>query len=923
MRQFTRFLAICVAVGCVLATRTTPVTAACTLGTVSSPLGNFESFDPSTSSDGRYTAFWSLANDLVGGDSNGRYDIFVVDRQTCAMERVSVSSAGVESNSDSMHPAISADGRYVAFVSSANNLVASDSNNSPDIFVRDRQAGTTVRASVTNAGAQASSGLGSARPDISGDGRFVAFLSFATNLVTGDLNGAPDVFVRDLVGLTTQRVSVDSAGTEGIDGDTQTDRPSISADGRYVAFASTMTNLVAGDTNVARDIFRHDRQTGETVRVSVSSGGAQTPNSQDSTNPSISGDGRYVAFDSFATNLVVDDTDFNYDVFVRDVDAGLTTRVSLVNQGGPAEAFAWAQSVAPAISADGRYVAFTSGAEDLVAGDDNGWQDVFVRDRATGITRRVSTSFDGVQGDFNAGFADISGDGAVVAFSSFSSTLVAGDGNNADDVFVAEWRLISDPPNVDLMRNGDFEGGMNRWSLFALPNMTYVVSHVTAGVFNYYRVAPPPATPGQAVVYQQTTAQLLPSAPVVATFNLGNSNSVAKRISVLIHDADFTDLHVCTMWIPALSPMRPYTMRSHTTKAWANATISFYAASPNSDGGFLRIDNVTLRYAPTEAADRTDCVDPSAPAATLGLPGPNLLANGDFSGGMTSWGTFGQINFQFAGGVFEFIRPPGTPAGVIAQSTGQAMTAGQILTATFDLGNSSPVRKRVTVVLHDTNFSDIAACTFWLPPGVLLETYQMRTYATKNGTDPMHLSVYPATVGMDQWMRLDNVSLQRTPATAILGTECLEPGGSVTPPPGRSSPIGGVAGGTSPSQTALRGDRDQPRAKTPSEPVVSTAGLKLWMPPSDEVLEIQVSEDGDTWQTLHAVEPSEDWRLVTLDLSRVTSRVMFVRVKCRGAEAPRHFLPFSSLSRTAFARLYSCSNSARLPCFKASSARLK
>ncbi len=887
MPRILRVLAICAACSLVLLTRTARVTAACSSGTVTSPLGIFESFDPSTSSDGRYTAFWSAANDLVAGDTNGRYDIFVLDRQTCGLERVSVSSAGVQSNNDSMHPSISADGRYVAFVSSANNLlgVGGDTNSAPDIFVHDRQSNTTIRASVSNTGAQSTGTSGSAKPEISATGQFVAFFSFAPNLVIGDSNGTPDVFVRDLVNGTTSRVSVATGGTQGVNGDTNTDRPSISSDGRFVAFASTMTNLVAGDTNNARDIFRHDRQTGETIRISVSSAGLETPNAQDSNSPSISADGRYVAFDSFATNLVTDDTDFNYDVFVRDVDTSTTTRVSLINQGGPPEAFAWAQSVAPSISGDGRYVAFSSGAEDLVVGDDNGWLDVFLHDRTTGITRRISTSFDGIQGDGASSAADISGNGLIVAYQSGASTIIQGDSNFLDDVFVADWRSISAPPNVDLMRNGDFTGGMTRWVPFATPTMGHIVTQITAGVFEYYRLAPPPGQAGQAVIFQNTTAQLLPGAPIVATFDLGNSSSARKRISVLVHDGDFSDLHVCTMWLPAGTPLQTYTMRTHTTKAWSNATISLYAASANSDGGFLRIDNVTLQYAPAEADNRTDCVDPEAPTPPGGVTGPNLIANGGFDSGMASWALFGQIASQISGGIFEFSRPAGTPAGVVFQQTTQTMAAGEILWATFQLGNSSSVRKRVTAIVHDSDFSDIAACTFWLAPGAQIDSYSIRTFTTKAHANAT-LSIYPATVGAEQWIRLDNVSMQRTPADAIVGTECIEPGPGIAPPPSSSlsAPMTGLAGGGARAR-ALAMDTDRrgrPAGNAAGSAAPSTqalaAGVRFLVPPSDSAVEIQVSEDGDVWTTIQVVEPAGDWRVVTVDANDINGRVMFLRI---------------------------------------------
>ena len=576
---------------------------------------------------------------------------------------------------------------------------------------------------------------------------------------------------------------------------------------------------------------------------------------------------------------MVGDTDFNSDIFVRDVNTTTTTRVSLVNQDGPPEAFAWAQAVAPSISGDGRYVAFSSGAEDLVVGDDNGWRDVFVHDRTTGITRRVSTSFNGVQGDFHASAADISSGGFVVAYQSLARTIVPGDSNFADDVFVADWRFISAPPGVDLIRNGNFSDGVTRWATFATPDMSYIVSRVSARVFEFYRVAPPPGQTGQAAVFQNTTAQLLPAAPIVATFDLGNSSAVRKRISILVHDEDFSDLHMCTLWLPAGTPLQTYTMRTHTTEAWSNASISFYAASANSDGGYLRIDNVTMRYAPAGAGDRTDCVDPEVPDPPGGPNGPNLIVNGSFGSGMAPWAVFGQITSRIFGGVFEFYRPAGTPAGVVSQQTGQAMASGQILTATFDLGNSSSVRKRVSAIIHDADFSDIAACTFWLPPNSPLDTYAVRTYTTKAGANAK-LSIYPATVGADQWIRLDNVALQQTPGANILGTECLEPDAESIAPPPSSPSMTGVAGGASRARAAsadsIRRGRESGEAGAMA--TMPGVGFRILVPPYETPVEIQVSEDGDIWTTIQVVDPAGDWRVVTLDTSEINGRVMFVRV---------------------------------------------
>jgi Tol biopolymer transport system component len=343
--------------------------------------GTLVSYQPSISEDGRYVAFHSYANNLVTGDTNGAPDIFVRDRQTGTTTLVSKSSAGVEGDTASFNPSISADGRYVAFRSVASNLVAGDTNGFEDVFVRDRQTGTTWLISKSSAGVQ---GEGvSQYPSISADGRYVAFDSAATNLVAGDTNGVNDIFVRDRQTGTTTLVSKDSAGVQG---EGTSYRASISAEGRYVAFHSAATNLVSGDTNGVNDIFVRDRQTGTTTRVSKDSAGMQ--GDDDSFDPAISAEGRYVTFYSGATDLVSDDTNTATDIFVRDRQTGTTTRVSKNSAGGEVDGSSWA----PAISADGRYVTFYSGATNLVAGDTNSNQDVFVRDRQTGTTTLVSKS---------------------------------------------------------------------------------------------------------------------------------------------------------------------------------------------------------------------------------------------------------------------------------------------------------------------------------------------------------------------------------------------------------------------------------------------------------------------------------------------------------------------------------------------------
>ncbi|HMC07628.1 MAG TPA: hypothetical protein VKG89_09585, partial [Solirubrobacterales bacterium] len=190
--------------------------------------GNADSSDSAVSDDGRFVAYYSAASNLVPGDTNGVDDIFVRDRLTGTTERVSVDAAGNQGNGDSFGPALSADGRFVSFRSQASNLVPGDTNGASDDFVYDRQTGQIERISVDSAGNEANGD--SFETWMSDDGRYVAFLSFASNLVSGDTNGVSDIFVRDRQAGTTERVSVDSSGTEA---NGESFYPQISADGRF------------------------------------------------------------------------------------------------------------------------------------------------------------------------------------------------------------------------------------------------------------------------------------------------------------------------------------------------------------------------------------------------------------------------------------------------------------------------------------------------------------------------------------------------------------------------------------------------------------------------------------------------------------------------------------------------------------------
>ena len=340
------------------------------------------------SRDGRYVVFESRANNLVLGDSNGCGDIFLRDRANGTTELVSLSAAGVQANGDSSYPTVSGDGRFVAFSSRATNLVPGDANGVDDVFVRDRRTGTTERVSVSSQETEGNSD--SFLPVISADGRFVAFVSIASNLVAGDSNGTNDIFVRDRRLGTTQRVSITSDGREANSG---SGYPAISGNGRYVAFASMASNLVPGDSNHSPDVFLHDLRTGTTEIVSVATGGEH--GNSGSSFPSVSADGRFVAFESFSTNLP--DGGNGVNVYVRDRTAETTEIVSIKTNGERVQGGAFNELAS--ISDDGRYVVFRSANRDLVPGDSNGSADVFLHDRwAAGFTSVCSPGIDGVAG---------------------------------------------------------------------------------------------------------------------------------------------------------------------------------------------------------------------------------------------------------------------------------------------------------------------------------------------------------------------------------------------------------------------------------------------------------------------------------------------------------------------------------------------
>ncbi len=391
--------------------------------------------------DGRFLALYASGASLVPGDTNSRSDIFVRDLVLGTNHRVSVGPGGGQSNGNSEDGAISHDGRFVSFTSEATNLVAGDTNNTWDVFFHDRQAGTTTRIL----------GPGGVQPNnqavttaISGDGACIAFSTIATNLVAGDTNGTNDVFVHD---RTSGVLTLESRTAAGAVGNGTSNVPVLSSDGRFIAFASSASNLVAGDTNAQSDVFVRDRVAGTMTRASTTAAGAQATGGA-SGSPSISSDGRYVAFNSSATNLVAGDTNAVSDVFVKDRQTGAIQRVSVTSGGVQGNA----ASTGPVISGDGTWIAFSTAATNLVAGDTNAQLDVVIKNRLTGAIERVSVGTMGAEGNnqsWVSGRGAIFGSGRLVVFNSWASTLIPSDTNNQPDAFLRDrGNLVAGGPTI-------------------------------------------------------------------------------------------------------------------------------------------------------------------------------------------------------------------------------------------------------------------------------------------------------------------------------------------------------------------------------------------------------------------------------------------------------------------------------------------
>ncbi len=405
------------------------------------------------SADGTRVLFESTSSNLVAGDTDFTQDLFVKDLTTGEVTLVSGTAAGAVGNSSSFGGVFSADGTRVLFNSNASNLVAGDTNGTQDLFVKDLTTGEVTLVSGTAAGVVGNSF--SFNGVFSADGTRVLFGSNASNLVAGDTNFAQDLFVKD---LTTGEVTLVSGTAAGVVGNSFSFNGVFSADGTRVLFESTSSNLVAGDTDFTQDLFVKDLTTGAVTLVSGTAAGVVGNSS--SFGGVFSADGTRVLFGSNASNLVAGDTDFTQDLFVKDLTTGEVTLVS----GTAAGVFANDASFNGVFSADGTRVLFISNASNLVAGDTNFAQDLFVKDLTTGEVTLVSGTAAGVVGNSSSFGGVFSADGTRVLFFSNASNLVAGDTDFTQDLFVkdlmtGEVTLVSGTA-AGVVGNGSSFGGV-------------------------------------------------------------------------------------------------------------------------------------------------------------------------------------------------------------------------------------------------------------------------------------------------------------------------------------------------------------------------------------------------------------------------------------------------------------------------------
>lgn len=511
----------------------------------------------SISANGARVAFDTDADNISAEDNNAVRNIFVRDAST--NETIFASRAtgatGVAADGLSRNPAISADGRYVAFQSDADNLSAEDNNAFTNVFVRDLVAGTTVLVSRASGPGGAGANDNATEPDISADGRYVVFQSGADNLSPVDNNAVTNIFVRDLVADTTTLVSR-APGLAGAGADDFSFNPAISGDGNRVAFQSSANNLSAEDNDAVVNVFVRDIDSGAVAFVSRATGAAGAPADAPSFDADISPSGRYVAFSSFADNLSAEDNNAFINIFLRDLDAATTELVTRAN--GPGGAGADGSSFNPVVADNGR-VAFDSDADNLSPDDNNAFRSVLVRDTAGDTTELVSRGpgAAGVAADQGSFLPTTTPDGRHVAFQSLATNLLPGTVPGIRNIYRRD--VLGDAPlaapvckTVPLAPTGGGGGGAitlssrqllinQRIGQAAIRRLNAVEARLNGGLrardLCGYAIGPAQLGPG--IVTAQTGASLAPAAaadpaPIVDPGRRGSGDAVTLSVRQLL-----------------------------------------------------------------------------------------------------------------------------------------------------------------------------------------------------------------------------------------------------------------------------------------------------------------------------------------------------------------------------------------------------
>jgi Tol biopolymer transport system component len=395
--------------------------------------GDGASYEAAASASGKLVVFGSFASNLVAGDGNGASDIFLRDRRAETTTLLSADSGGNEGNGHSNDPCISASGRWVLFQSNASDLAAGDENSVYDVFLLDRKTGEMRILSQAEDGTPGNGHSYVYGASLSANGRYATFYSDATNLVPGDLNNRVDVFFVD---VKTGRISLVSGAQDGTFGDGDSLDPSLSPNGRYVAFHSNSTDLVPGVDNGQYQIYEWDRKTGALHHASPSFLGG--PGNDDSYDPVVSSNGASVAFYSDATDLSDGaDTNSRPDVFLYDFRTGTMTRLSDTTEGNQGTGYSYECS----ISQSGRLVVFYTDSG-LLAEDVNGNYDAYAYDVKIGILRMISKNEDGAVGDGDSYVFStcLTPSGRWMVYSTAASNLVPNDANGEYDVFLVDPR---------------------------------------------------------------------------------------------------------------------------------------------------------------------------------------------------------------------------------------------------------------------------------------------------------------------------------------------------------------------------------------------------------------------------------------------------------------------------------------------------